>query len=781
MISENQKITALYERLSRDDELQGESNSISNQKKYLEDYALKHGFCRILHFADDGYSGTNFNRPNFKAMIEQIEAGNVSTVIVKDMSRFGRNYLQVGFYTEIMFPEKGVRFIAVNNNIDSATPMENDFTPFLNIMNEFYSRDASNKIRAIFRARMQDGKRCSGSIPYGYMRSPDDKQKLIVDEEAAKVVRRIFKLACEGIGMTEIADILSKDKVLIPSAYSMYHHPENSPKRNYHDKYGWRNTVVIGILSRQEYLGHTILGKSICENFKTKKRRVAKPEELFVFKNTHEAIIDQETWDTAQKVRKRHPKTLANGCRTHRLAGLLFCAECCSRLSYMSPTSKTQKAVDSSYAFQCSAYRTTPKNCTSHYIKASTMEKIVTSAIQTVSKYVLENEEEFLAELKEKWDGQYSCSVKEKKAEMTTIKSRIDELDLLIKWLYESNVKGKLPERQYTKLMFEYDQEQAILEQRVSEIEKVLKEIPKQETDKFIKVVKRYKDCTEVTNAMLYAFIEKVNVHAKSGKGIYRQQKVDVYFNFIGNYKLPQQEISEAERIAKINEEQAVKRKQKSIKVSEKAKERLKTLKEDAKTNPEAAAKYQARLEQNRERGRKYRQKKKAIILSSPEYAQKIIEKERKRRKRNYQSKKEKLSKLIEQAKTDPEAAKKLAELRSKEAETRKAKKQLKKERMANDQEYAQQVYEKKLEYNRTQSKKRTEMRISLAEQAKTNPEAAAQLEAQRAYQCQATKKCIKKMIELAKSGDEEAQIRYNKYLERKRNYYHKRKSKTVS
>ena len=245
MAKSNQgKITALYERLSRDDELQGESNSILNQKKYLEDYARKNGFNNIQHFTDDGYSGTNFNRPGFQSMIAEIEAGHIATVIVKDMSRFGRNYLEVGFYTEIQFPSKSVRFIAINNNVDSANPTDNDFTPFLNIMNEWYAKDTSNKIRAVFKSRMQDGKRCSGSIPYGYKRVPGDKQTLHVDEEAASVVRRIFDMAASGASLAQIGQTLSDEKVLIPSAYEERYHPESARHHSYHDPYRWNTTTL---------------------------------------------------------------------------------------------------------------------------------------------------------------------------------------------------------------------------------------------------------------------------------------------------------------------------------------------------------------------------------------------------------------------------------------------------------------------------------------------------------------------------------------------------------
>lgn len=397
MAKSNQgKITALYERLSRDDELQGESNSILNQKKYLEDYARKNGFNNIQHFTDDGYSGTNFNRPGFQSMIAEIEAGHIATVIVKDMSRFGRNYLEVGFYTEIQFPSKGVRFIAINNNVDSANPADNDFTPFLNIMNEWYAKDTSNKIRAVFKSRMQDGKRCSGSIPYGYKRISGDKQTLHVDEEAAAVVRRIFNMAASGASLAQIGQTLSDEKVLIPSAYEERHHPEAARNHSYHDPYRWNTTTLTYILDRQEYLGHTVLCKSIRENFKLKKRRAATPEERIVFKNTHEAIIDQETWDKAQRLRKRNPKKLPSGTYSHRLAGMVFCADCGSRMSFSSPESKHRDSdvvYDSDSSWQCSKYRNMYVSCTSHFIKTSTIEAAILNAIKAMTKEIIENED----------------------------------------------------------------------------------------------------------------------------------------------------------------------------------------------------------------------------------------------------------------------------------------------------------------------------------------------------------------------------------------------------
>lgn len=398
------KITALYERLSRDDEQAGESNSIQNQKKYLEEYARQHGLRNIRHFYDDGYSGTNFNRPGFAALLEEVEAGRVETLVVKDLSRFGRNYLQVGYYTEILFPKKGVRFIAINNNVDSATPQDNDFTPFLNIMNEWYAKDTSNKIKTIFKSRMKDGMRCSGSIPYGYKQKPDDKQTLIVDEPAAEVVRKIFRLVCQGNSTTAIAEMLTAEKVLIPSAYAALNQPKNCRHKNVADPCRWSVTTVGYILDRQEYLGHTVLGKSICENFKTKQRRAATPDELLIFPDTHEAIIDQDTWDIARKIRSKKKPRVANGTYSHRLSGLVYCADCGARMGFISPKANRSKThYDSDSAFQCGNYRSKSGECVSHYVKTSVLEAAILQAIQAVSKYVLENEDEFIQQLKAVW------------------------------------------------------------------------------------------------------------------------------------------------------------------------------------------------------------------------------------------------------------------------------------------------------------------------------------------------------------------------------------------
>ena len=535
------KITALYERLSRDDELQGESNSITNQKHFLEDYARKNGFVNIRHFTDDGVSGTTFDREGFQSMIAEVEAGNVAVIIVKDMSRFGRDYLKVGFYTEVMFKEKGVRFIAINNGIDSSNQQDSDFTPFLNIMNEWYARDSSRKIQAIFKARMQEGKRVSPSVPYGYRRDPDDKQHLIIDPEPAAVVRRIFKLVLEGNGVNRIADILYADKILIPSAYAEKYYPENQHSKSFHDPIRWTNQTIIHILEKREYMGHTVLGKTISESYKTKKRRKATEDELMIFENTHEAIIDEETWNNVQRLieTKRRPKK--NGAPPCRLSGLLYCADCGSKLSRRY-NSRNQYDADNAYC--CSGYRQYTRNCTMHYIRVSVVEKLILETIREVSAYALSNEKEFVKKVREASDVQQEATMKEYRRRLGKAKRRHEELDDLVKKLYESFATGKIPEKHFDRLLSGYDNEQTTLEAEMQELQTGLDRYGADSVraDRFLELVKRYTDFSELTTPMLNEFIEKVVVHEADKSTGDRVQKVDIYLNFIGAFTVPKME-----------------------------------------------------------------------------------------------------------------------------------------------------------------------------------------------------------------------------------------------
>ena len=786
------KITALYERLSRDDEQAGESNSIQNQKKYLEEYARQKGLRNIRHFYDDGYSGTNFNRPGFAALLEEIEAGRVETLVVKDLSRFGRNYLQVGYYTEILFPKKGVRFIAINNNVDSATPQDNDFTPFLNIMNEWYAKDTSNKIKAIFKSRMKDGMRCSGSIPYGYKRKPDDKQTLIVDEPAAEIVRKIFRLACQGNSTTAIADILTAEQVLIPAAYAALHNPKNCRHKSVTDPYRWNATTVGYILDRQEYLGHTVLGKSICENFKTKQRRAATPDELMIFPDTHEAIIDQDTWDIARKIRMKKKPRVANGTYSHRLSGLVYCADCGARMGFISPDARHgDKHYDSDSAFQCGNYRSTEAECVSHYVKTSVLEAAVLQAIQTVSKYVLENEAEFIDQLRAVWNEHQTRATNSGQQELAEARKRMSDLDGKIQKLYESALNGLLPERQAQRMIQQYDEEQILLEKRIEELESLVQqdEIKEVDTSRFIALVKKYRDCEELTDTMLYAFIDRIEVHeATGGRTVYRQQKIDIHFNFIGNYYPPEETISEEERIAAIEADQLRKKQEKGKRAAERKKQKLEALRMAAEAgDPEAISKYEEHLANQRERNQKRRQKLKEAREADPEYLsqleekerikrEKMLETERKRMERASRKKKLTRAELKEKAKTDPVAAKEWESLKTKEAEARQRKKEREEARMAADPEYAAMMAERKAEYVRTRTAKRKAEREALVELAKTDEEAARKLAEMRKYQSEATLRSRQKMVADAEAGDPDAIARYEATLAKRRENYQKKK-----
>ena len=769
------KITALYERLSRDDEQQGESNSISNQKKYLEDYAKQNGFRNIRHFTDDGYSGTNFNRPGFKEMLEEVKNGNVESIIVKDLSRFGRNYLQVGFYTEMLFPEKKVRFIAINSNVDSANPTDNEFAPFLNIMNEWYAKDTSKKIKAVFKNRMREGYRCSGKIPYGYKRLPGDKQTLYVDEPAAKVVRRIFNSVANGMQIVDVAKQLEADKVLIPSAYQEKYNPSQVATHSYYDPYQWSATTIGYILDRREYIGETVLGKTINENFKTKKRRKATADELMVFPDTHEAIVDKELFERVQKLRSRKKKKLPNGSYSHRLSGFVFCADCGNRMSFVS--GKDIK-YDSQNAFQCSKYKSHyAETCDSHYIKVSALEQILASTLKKVAKFVLEDDEAFAEQLMEQWKINKENEGTEILQELKFVKKRIDELDNLIQNLYESQVKGMLPERQSKRLMIQYSEEQDKLIKRVHELEEVAPsgEHGKSDIVRFISLIKKYENFTEITDNMIYELIDRIVVYkATGGRTIYRQQKIDIYFNFIGQISLPGEEITEEKRIAQIQAQQKEKKRAKGKRQNEARKEKYNELKEKAKTEPTAAEKLEKAREKQRIRNRRYSEKCRAEREADPEYQEKVA-----KRQHLAELRKMKIKELVPLAENDPVAKEVLMARREQSAI--KNKRQAEKRRadkLAHPEKYPvrkllteEEKKERQKLYAKRSQIRRKERYAELKERAKTDSEAAKELERQRAYANQATRKSRQKLMERAKT-DPEAAEKLARWRGKKNAYY---------
>ena len=646
----------------------------------------------------------------------------------------------------MMFPKKNVRFIAVNNGVDSVNPADNDFTPFLNSMNEWYAKDTSKKIKAVFKAKTRDGKRVSGAVPYGYYRKPEDKQTLYVDEASASVVRRIFQLACDGMGATAIADTLSEDKILIPSAYARQNHPEDCQCTNYHDPYTWNATTVGYILNRREYLGHTVLGKTTRDNFKTKRKRIANEDELLVFYNTHEAIIDQETYDKAQRMRKRVSPRRNSEKPAHRLSGLLYCADCGSRLAYINSKPKDGKIYDSNQAFRCSRYHNKYHSCTGHYIKASTIEMLIYQAAKRVSQYVLKDEKEFVEQLKAQYELQCEKDNTDDKKELLEAKRRMMDLDDLIKGLYENFTLGRLPERQFNRLMTEYDTEQSSLEQRISELETATERISTKavQIDKFVRLVKKYRDFEELTTPMLNDFIEKVVIHeAEGGRTKDRTQQVDIYFNFIGNFVLP---LSEDE--------------------------------------------YKAILEKGRQNNRKRAEKMRELRMSDPAYRAKMEEKERlalerekKRQERATKKKKIALAELKEQAeKGNQEAVRELEERRAIARERSRKSAERRKQRAENDPEYAKYLEERNAEYNRRHTARRKEQMEALRARAEAgDQEAQSQLAERKQYQVRATVKSYRKMREDALNGDPIAKERYEKTLTMRREAYHSKKSEQTA
>lgn len=478
---------------------------------------------------NDGYTGRNFNRPGFQAMLAEAEAGKIGTIIVKDMSRFCRNYLEVGFYTEILFPKKQIRFIAINNSVDSDKPQDNDFTPFLNIMNEWYAKDTSNKIKSIFLSRMNDGKRCSGSIPYGYNRLPEDKQTLVVDPVASQVVKHIFELAAESLTPPAIARQLTEEKVLIQSAYTLQYHPEQCNRKAEYGCTSWNANTVREILSRQEYLGHTVLRKTIGTNFKTDERRFATDEERLVFEDTHEPIVDSELWEQAHRRLKHATRRIKEG--THQeeclLPGLVYRADCGSKMSYQT---NYYKSGEPYHSFRCSSYGNRTVNCTIHHISDKVLYQLVLRSIQRLSSHIIADERGFAEELKSKWEAQANGKPQKQKEELQTINRRLNELDRLIGSLYENFISGLLPEKQYKSLMKKYSAEQDSLENQVSEIQEKLEQTKASSAHigRFIRLIKKYKQPAELTKEMACELIDKIVVHEAIGKKPNRQRESNV-------------------------------------------------------------------------------------------------------------------------------------------------------------------------------------------------------------------------------------------------------------
>lgn len=548
-----EKITALYERLSRDDELEGESNSIVNQKKILEEYASKNNLTNIIHFTDDGISGTQFDRPGFMEMMNGVNTGNIGCIIVKDMSRLGRDYLKVGQCMEIL-RQKGVRLIAINDNVDSFY-REDDFTPFRNIMNEWYARDTSRKIQSTFRSKGESGKHTASTPPYGYIKDEKDKDKWIVDEKAAQIVRRIFNLTMDGAGPYKIAKILEADKIDIPAYHQQKLGYGLHQSKNFEHPYRWCSSTIASILKKKEYLGHTVNFKTR-KHFKDKKSKYVSEDNWLIFENTHEAIIDQETFDNVQRIRgnvKRYPDGWGE---YHPLTGLMYCADCGSKM-YVHRTSNYKNIP----YYTCSAYTKTPCGmlCPSaHRIKAEVVLNLIQDTLKDIKKYLDEDNEAFICSIQNEMEEKEKIEIEKKKVRLTESQNRLRELERLMCRIYEDMILNKIPNSRYEILNNQYETEQITLSKEIKDLEQQVSRYEK-ETDrarKFISLISRYENFDELTTTMINEFVEKIIVHERDRKGSQTsKQKIEIYFNFIGNYELPQAELSE-EKKQKLEEEE---------------------------------------------------------------------------------------------------------------------------------------------------------------------------------------------------------------------------------
>ena len=526
-----EEITALYCRLSQDDKQEGDSNSIINQKKILKKYALDRGYTNIQFYIDDGVSGTTFNRAGFQSMIADVEAGKVKRVIVKDMSRLGRDYLQVGMYTEIFFPEHDVHFIAVNDRVDS-NQEDNEFTPFRNIINEWYAKDTSKKIRAVKRSKGMAGEHIGSHPPYGYMKNPENKKEWIIDEEAAEVVREIFRLCVGGYGPTRIAHILTERKILCPTYYAL--EKGGKPRTALPaDKYTWNGPVVAKILDRMDYLGHTVNFKTHVKSYKVHKTIYNSPDQWKVFEGTHEAIIDKETFEIVQKIRagKRRPTRMGE---MPMFSGLLYCADCGRKLSFHRKADEPAEK----HHYLCENYRSNTANCTMHYIRNVVVERIVLENLKEVIQYVSNYEDEFVQMIMDSDMRQRNRELAQKKKRLAEIQKRIGELDTIFQRIYEDNIIGKLSDERFMKMSKGYEDEQHTLQTEANEIQSELQQEEKKSVDvkRFLAIVKKYTDLTELTPEILREFIDKIIVHAPDKSSGRRLQEIEIIYNHIGEF-----------------------------------------------------------------------------------------------------------------------------------------------------------------------------------------------------------------------------------------------------
>ena len=520
-------ITALYARLSQEDALDGESNSIANQKKILLKYATDNGFPNLTFFIDDGVSGVTFDRPGWNEMIGLSEAGKVKTVIVKDMSRMGRDYLKVGYYTESFFAERDIRYIAINDGVDSDKG-DNDFTPFRNLFNDFYARDTSKKIRAVMRSKGNAGEHLCTNPPYGYRKDPADKKKWIVDEEAAEVVKRIFDLCIAGKGPMQIAKMLTADKVLTVKA----HYAKQNGRTMPDNPYRWSVESIRGILERPEYTGCTVNFKTHSKSHKLKKRLQNAPENQRIFLNTQPAIIEEQVFERVQELRanKRRPAKQAE--RQGLFSGLLYCADCGSKLHFATGKNMTPEQD----CYRCSKYKSNTGDCTMHYIREETLKLFVLQRIFDVTAMFFDDIQSFQNMVYQQRFEEAEKAVKRQKKELEQARKRIAELDRIFKRIYEDDINGTISHERFLKLSAEYEAEQKELTEfvKVGQAAVDTYEQDRTDFDSFAAVIRKYVGIRELTPAIVNEFVKKIIVHAPDKSSGHRRQKIEIVWNFIG-------------------------------------------------------------------------------------------------------------------------------------------------------------------------------------------------------------------------------------------------------
>ena len=530
------KITALYCRLSQDDGREGESNSISNQKEILSQYARANGFHNTMFFVDDGISGTTFDRPDFQRMQRMIENGEIGVVIVKDLSRFGRNYLDVGEYLEIKYPTLGVRFIAIQENVDTLKNTGTEMMPFNNIFNEWYAAQTSKKIRAVWKSKAEKGERISQTVPHGYKKSEDNPKQWIVDEPAAKVVRYIFQLCIEGFGPTQIAHRLEDERILCPTAYAMSNGrktPNPLPKRG---EYAWDGATVKHILANRQYTGCTVNFKTTLVSYKVHKTVHNPEEEWQIIPNTQEAIIDEDTFNRVQELREGRRRNTATG-RESLFSGLLYCADCKSKLYFCAA-----KSIKPHQEFhRCSAYKESRGTCSIHFIREVVLREMMLELVKRVALFIQQYEAVFLYMYAKKQNITKETNVRNMKATIEKDKRRISEIDMMIERLYEDNVLGKIPDDRFSKMMGKYEAEQKALIEAVEKAEQSLQTFEQDKVDLriFLETIRKCTDIDELTPEIINRLIRRIEVHNSEKVNGRKCVKIDVYFTAVGLIDLP--------------------------------------------------------------------------------------------------------------------------------------------------------------------------------------------------------------------------------------------------